>query len=342
MALIKPIDNDHPGDWHHERFIEFAAAKAAINEPTPHMGVVTWMVRGQPEPEAIWRAGLYLAAYSVLTGEGIWSSWSHEQIAADPAGKAFVPWLADHWPGVHTRKPRRCVRTVRQFSQCALGFADWARDEFPRMRDARWANPEEEYDAWWKSANSIPYFGRYVSIRLLELMRRWGHMRANLYDIRAVGAHSPIRCLMLLRPDRVADLATGDARTVNAIAGEVLDELKGMGMNMSHFTYATLLCEYRSNYEGGTDYAGNQHDEELEYSLSRYADFWRERGLKSQLYEARAAIDPHECLGEIQGWTKRRLDVAGWLRTRGIVWDDTKYDYHKSIAADAPVLRVMA
>jgi hypothetical protein len=112
-----------------------------------------------------------------------------------------------------------------------------------------------------------------------------------------------------------------------------------LGMDLSYFLYATLLCEYRSGYEGGGDYAGNQHDEELEYSRSRYADYWRSTGLQSRLYEARAAIDPHECLGEIQGWSKRRLDVARWLRTRGIVWDDTKYDYFASVEADRPVER---
>jgi hypothetical protein len=144
---------------------------------------------------------------------------------------------------------------------------------------------------------------------------------------------------MLLRPERVDDLMTGEAGVVNAIAQEVKAEL---GMDLSYFLFATLLCEYRSGYEGGKDYAGNQHDEELEYSHSRYADHWRSTGLQSRLYEARAAIDPHECLGEIQGWRKRRLDVAGWLRSQGVVWDDTKYDYHSSIKAGHPVNRIYA
>jgi hypothetical protein len=356
LGAIKPIDNDHPAEWHSRMFTQFGAAKDVIGEPTPHMRVVDYMCRDVSDAEASWRAGCYLTAYSVLTGEGIWNSWSWERIRAEP--KAFLPWLEANWAGVHTRKPRRCVRTPRQFNESLLSWADWAATELPRLTEksatyydkayaARAGDEAEqhlvrqaEYDEWWKSANDIRYYGRYIAIRVLELMRRRGKTKAELYDIRAVGAHSPIRCLMLLRPDRVDELMTGNPRVVDSIAREVKEELRLAGIDMSFFIFATLLCEYRSGYEGGGDYAGNQHDEELEYSLSRYADYWAATGLKSQLYEARAAIDPHSCLGEIEGWNKRRLDVAGWMRQRGVVWNDTLYDYHKSIAADAPVARV--
>lgn len=354
MGQIKPIENDHSGAWHMEKFIEFARAKEAIGEPTPHMRVVDYMCQGVSDEEAAWRAGCYLTAYSVLTGEGIWNSWSWERVRAEPDG--VLPWLEENWAGVHTRKPRRCVRTPRQFAESLLSYADWAAESLPRLieRSATYYHERRElagsdlgikrsvdhteYDEWWKSAEDIMYFGRYINIRLLELMRRRGKMQADLYDIRAVGAHSPIRCLMLLRPDRVDDLMTGAPALVDAIALEVRDELARAGTKMSFFLFATLLCEYRASYESGGDYAGNQHDEELEYSLSRYAEYWKSTGLKSRLYEARAAIDPHECLGEIEGWSKRRLDVAGWLRSRGVVWDDTRYNYHASITKNKPVL----
>ena len=336
MSAIKPIENDHGADWHMDKFVKFAKAKAAIGEPTPHMRVVDYLCRDLPLEEQTWRAGLYLAGYSVLTGEGIWNSWSWDRYQSEGLGP-FTMWLKDNWKGVHKRKPRRCLPTYLKFAACVDSYATWAATGFPRLRQTRWADPQVEYDEWWQSADTIYQFGRYINIRLLELMRRRGHMQAHLYNIRAVGAHSPIRCLMLLKPDRVADLMTGEQGVVNEIAQEVKSDL---GMELSYFLYATLLCEYRSGYENGKDYAGNQHDEELEYSYSRYADHWRATGLQSRLYEARAAIDPHECLGEIQGWRKRRLDVAGWLRTRGIVWDDTIYDYHMSVRANEPVARI--
>ncbi len=336
MGLIKPIQNDHPGEWHLRMFAEFAKAKSLIGEPTPHMRVADWFTKDQPFREQTWMAGAYLAAYSLITGEAVWNYWPRSRVDAE----GFAPmaqWIKENWAGFHTRKPRRCVRTPEKFARCLEGFARWQDTELPRLMRSAWDDPVAEYDDWWESANKIPFFGRYISIRLLELMRRRGVMKAHMYDVRAIGAHSPIRCLMLLRPDRVAELSTGEPAVVNEIANQVKDSLNDP--HMSHFLFATLLCEYRACYEGSGDYAGNQHDEELEYSLGKYADYWRAKGMKSRLYEARAAIDPHECLGEIQGWRKRRLDVAGWMRERSIVWSDLKYDYAKSVAADALVGR---
>jgi hypothetical protein len=338
---IKPIQNDHSGEWHCQRFVEFAQAKNAIGEPVPHMRVADWLTRDQPFREQTWMAGAYLAAYSIITGEAVWSHWPRSRI--DKEGfEALSQWVYDNWPGFHTRVPRRCVRSPEKFYRCLRGFAEWQDTELPRLVNKTWDNPRAEYDEWWDSANNIPFFGRYISIRLLELMRRRGVMKAHLYDIRAIGAHSPIRCLMLLRPDRLADLATGEPKVVNEIAEQVKTQLQERGgVDMSYFLFATLLCEYRACYEDSNDYAGKQHDEELEYSLSHYADYWLKMGMTSHLYEARATIDPHECLGEIQGWERRRRDVAGWMRARDIVWSDVSYDYKKSVAADKPVEREM-
>lgn len=335
---IPPIDNDHPGDWHRDKFVRFAQAKDVIGEPTPHMRVVMHMCKGISDIERMWRGGCYLTAYSVLTGEAIWREWSWERVTREP--EKLLPWLEAHWGGVHTRKPRRCVRTPETFTKSLLGYADWIDEAVPDLRRSKYKDPREAYDTWWQSAQQIPYFGRYVIIRLLELYRRWGYVKADLYDIRAVGAHSPIRCLMLLEPESVPDLLTGSAAKVDAIAERVKADLEHeSGVDFSYFIYATLLCEYRACYEDGGDYAGNQHDEELEYSLGKYARFWEDKGFMSDLYAARAAIDPHECLGEIQGWENRRLDVAKWMRARGIVWDDLQYDYLKSKAQDKLVLR---
>lgn len=334
MSAIPPIQNDHSRRWHQQRFAEFAEAKLAIGEPTPHMQVVAAMSEGCYELEKQWRAGCYLTAYSVLTGEGIWREWSYEDFTASTNEK-FRTWLTANWAGVHTRKPRRCVRTPKQFSKSLIGYYDWITHDVPGLRAQKYSSLKEEYETWWKSAISIPYFGRYVVIRVLEYFRREGYLEAGLFDIRAIGAHSPIRCLMLLRPEEVPHLLTGNPKVVDAIAEEVKASLK---VDLSYFIYATLLCEYRSSYEDRSDYAGNQHDEELEYSLSRYAKFWEGRGFKSKLYPIRAKIDHHECLGEIQGWDKRRLDVAGWLHERGIVWSDLEFDYLASRKADKPVV----
>jgi hypothetical protein len=333
--MIPLIQNDHSARWHSDRFAEFAAAKAMIGEPTPHMNLVTEMSRGLPEEERVWRAGCYLTAYSVLTGEAIWREWPWKKVRAEPEG--IEPWLRANWGGIHTRRPRRCVRTPPNFARSLLGFAEWAATQRIALQGREFATPHEQYDAWWESTNSMPFYGRYISIRLLELLRRWGHLTADLYDIRAVGAHSPIRCLMLLSPTDVGILSSGDVEVVNAVSEAIRHRL-GLE-DMSFFTWATLLCEYRAGYEGGGDYAGNQHDEELEYTLSKYAKFWEARGFRSGVWDARARVDHPECLGEVQGWSKRRLDIAGWLRDRGFVWSDMTHDYLRSQEVGEPVSR---
>jgi hypothetical protein len=93
--MIKPITNDHPGDWHRERFAKFCLAKAAINEPTPHMGVVTYLSHDESLQERLWRAGCYLAAYSVITGEAIWGATERGPLLIHcEAGRGRSVWLA--------------------------------------------------------------------------------------------------------------------------------------------------------------------------------------------------------------------------------------------------------
>jgi hypothetical protein len=331
MTAIKPIENDHSADWHRVHFAQFAAAKAIIGEPTPHMRLVMEMSKDVDEQERIWRAGCYLVGYSVLTGEAIWREWSWDRYASAP--HEFSAWLRENWPGIHTRRPRRCVRTPETFERSLRGYASWAQGTMGHL------DADAPYDQWWDSATSIPFFGRYIAIRLLELFRRYEFLGADLYDIRAVGAHSPIRCLMLLRPDAIPALSTGRAEVVDSVAREAKADLAAVGSDMSFFTFATLLCEYRAGYEDLHDYAGLQHDEELSYTFSRYADHWRGRGFESGLFAARAAVDPHECLGEKQGWTGIRREPPGWMRERGIVWSDLRYDYATSVKVDQPVVR---
>ncbi len=224
--MIKPILNDHAREWHLARFTEFAAAKFAIGEPISHASLVIHASQDVNDQEKLWRAGLYAAAYSFMSCEGIWNSW--DVIAAGAMPERILPWLQDNWPGIHTRKERRCVRTPEKFAKCLLSYRRWMDEEYPALRaKSAKLGPNAEYDAWWESADTIQYFGRYIVIRFLELVRHWGFMRGAIYDIRAGGeAHSLIRCLMLFRPELAEELATADAEFIEAIASEVRDEFK--------------------------------------------------------------------------------------------------------------------
>lgn len=321
--MIRPIFSDQPGEWHRAAFAQFAAAKAAVGEPTPHMRVLEHMCRGIPEPERIWRAGCYAAGYSLLTAEAIWREWPRERVRQQGA-ELLEYWLRENWAGIHTRVPRRTVRTPQKMARCLLSYDAWSRNVLPAL------DPEMPYDEWWAAVDSDagPWsFGRYIAIRLLELYRRWGMMRAPLHDIRAVGAHSPIRCLMLLYPEEAEGLATGERGIVDAVANLALVHLRYELPDMTPFTFAALLCEYRKAYEDRGDYAGNQTDEELAYLNGPHLRHWISRGYATGIWTARQMTTEARYLGEKQGWSGRRPEAASALREYGIVWDDRVYDY---------------
>jgi len=328
VTAIRPIQSDHSGEWHMEKFAEFAALKTAVGEPTPHMRLVMWLSENAGESERWWRAGCYLAGYSVLTAEAIWREWPWDRVR-DEGDVDLLPWLRSNWPGVHTRTPRRMVRSPSRMTECLLGYRDWLSHYWPPWQTRILAaNPRAEYEAWWDRAMDIPSFGRYAVIRLLELYRRWGWMKAELFDIRAIGAHSPIRCLVLLRPDRATDLYTGNSAVVDALAEEVR---VATDPALNHFAYAALLCEYRSSYEDRKDYPGHQTDEELGYMTSRYMEWWQRRGFDSNLWKARAATSPAWSLGEYNGWSGVRREAGRALREFGVNWSDQRFDYAETL-----------
>lgn len=327
MTAYRPVLSEHPGAWHMERFAEFDALKAAIGEPTPHMRIVQLMSRDVDRYEKLWRAGCYAVGYSILTAEAIWREWPLDRFLRERA--AFPDWLAQNWPGIHTRTPRRAVRTQANFLRCLNSYRSWMFQE-PLLVSGY----DASYDTWWKSANRIEFMGRYIVIRLLELLRRWGFMKAELPDIRAMDAESPVRCLSLLRPDAAEPLLAGDVRVADRVAHEVLAEASTDG---SYFRFAALLCEYRKSYEDRGDYPGNQTDEELGYTHSRYADHWRTRGFDTGLFDVRAEVVPDRVRGEVHGWTGQRKLAASALRDHGVNWSDLRFDWAATEAAGRPV-----
>lgn len=326
MTAYRPVASDHDGDWHLARFREFDRLKAQLGEPTPHMEIVRAMSYDVPDRERLWRAGAYAAGYSVLTAEAIWREWPVDRIVPDLAG--FRTWLEDNWGGIHTRTPRRTVRTVDSFYRCIASYVEWMTDEAPLL--GRGAS----YETWWTSANRIAFMGRYIVIRLLELLRRWEFLDAHLPDIRAMDAESPVRCLALLVPERADDLlANDDLPFIDDVANVVM---RVTGTD-SHFRYAALLCEYRKCYEKRADYPGNQTDEELGYQFGKHAQHWRDRGFTSDLFRVRKALVPDLARGEDHGWTGQRTLAGASLRDHGVNWSDLRFDYQSSEAAGRPV-----
>src|SRR6266850_3159236 len=283
----EPIVDDHPPEWHREKFAEFTAAKATLGEPSPHMSMVIAMSESEDWWERVWRAGCYAVPYSVLSAEAIWTAWPWARMRREPA--LLLPWLKEHWAGIHIRTERRCVRTPEKFARSLESYGDWAALALPHL-----LQNEATYDQLWESANrSVYQFGRYIIIRVLELYRRSGFTKAELYDIRSIGGWSPVRALTLFYPDKTDELLGGNIRAADELAMQLFYELKANGLALNPYVYAAMLCEYREALEDSNQFPGHTIDQELGYA-NRFGPWWEERGFKTSLWEVRSKLFPRE------------------------------------------------
>lgn len=335
MGTLERVQSDHSPEWHTRKMSEFAAAKRSVGEPSPHMAIMVHLTKGLPLSERLWRGGAYLNAYSVGTAEKMWERWTYEEAKRDPEGLA--KWIRANWRGFHTRTERRCVRTPEKFIRAQIGLLDWVelceRNLIPRSQGVP---AEQLYELWWQAADTVPYFGRYINIRLIEYVNRITDLPLDLQDIRAIGGWSPIRALSMFRPEEWSVLRTGSAEGVNRIAEDVLRDCREIG-EMSYYTFAAMLCEYREAYEDRHQYPARTHDQELEYSYSPKFRHWDTP--PQAMWEARKALFPVEALGEHAGWTGLRHGLSRILRDHGYVWSDVEYDFTATKDFANPVRR---
>lgn len=311
--------------WHRDRFAEFCAKKAAVGEPRPHLQILMWLSKDVSLDEKLWRTGLYLNAYSIMTAEAIWSHWNYEEYSHDVNG--FDDWLRANWAGVHTRKDRRAVRTPDNFLKCLHGYAEWFEFDSPKLRSS-------DYNMWWNSLLEVPFFGEYILGSATSAMKSLGVLTASQPDLRTALKSSPRRGMALLFPPELSMIIMqGPPLQVEALVEPLLTTF-----NVTWYQFSTLICEYHQAFEKGYEYPGNCHDEELEYLNGKQGDYWRqEKGLNTNIWEARKALFPAEVLGEISGWKKLRKEPGSWLKSHGVVWSDLEYDYHRSVAKGEPI-----
>lgn len=333
-TLLLPVQSDHSPQWHTERMAEFTAAKRDVGEPSPHMAIVVYLTEDLPLSERLYRGATYLNAYSVGTAEKIWEEWPYERARRDREG--LSRWIADNWAGFHTRTERRTVRTPAKFTKAQMGILDWVAYSERELMRFRNEPPAAQYETWWTTANGIPYFGRYINIRLIEYVNRITDLPLDLQDIRSIGGWSPIRALSMFRPEDWPALKTGTAANVNRVAQDVLADLRTLG-EMNYYTFAAMLCEYREAYEDRHQYPGRTHDQELEYSSSLKFMHWDTP--PKAIWKARKALFPQEALGEVEGWSTIRHELSRVLRDNGYVWSDVTFDYQATTNLNQPVRR---
>jgi hypothetical protein len=322
--------------WHFDKIAQFTEYKLQVNEPSPHLRIVGHMAKDYTMNEKLWLLSCYGATYCLPSGQVIWEHWSHDDVRRKP--KAFKNWVTDNWKGIVTRTERRCVRTPEKMVDCLSSCAKWIDEEYKTLPNISAEDERDYYNKVYDSVMGIRYFGRYISIRFVEGLRRFCGIPATLYDVRSVGGWSPKRCLMYLYPEHMETLridnAEGDALT-DKLVEELIDRVKERVPTVDSYVLAAMLCEYKGAFENRHQYVGWTLDQEpLLYD--KVKAYWNDDMDTEMLWKARKDIFPWQVLGEVKDrWWGTRWDLTNVLRDHGYVWTDLQYDYNKTKDADS-------
>jgi hypothetical protein len=328
----------HDADWHLDKYTEFAHRKLEVGEPRPHLALFKALNKGVEEEELLWRVGLYLNTYSIMTAEAVWSHWSFA--AQDKNWPAFAAWVKDNWAGFHMRKDRRWAFPRLKFMGCLESYKGWCKYNLPELTKGK-----ASYDQWWESSEKVWGFGDYIKSPMVNTFKELGYTNAILYDFRTALKDSPRKGLALFRPEIASTVLDLPAIEIHVIAGQIRMEILRRGTKrfnrppdwLSWYNFATLTCEYLQSYGKGYEYPGNCHDEELEYLNGDHHHHWVSMGFKTRLFDIRKEIFPNQCLGELHGWSGLRKKAARWLKNDGVVWSDLIYHWQLSDAAERAI-----
>ena len=324
---------ERSAEWHFEHFVEFTQLKQEIGEPSPHLAIVGWLSKDQEINDRLWLLGCYAATYCLPTAQVLCAKWSWRKAHNRP--QELTSWLEKHWKGIVTRTERRCVRTPKKMAECLTSYLQWMRNEYPRLLELKeTVTGNAYYDAVWESVEGIKFFGRYINIRLVEGLKRYCDIPARLYDIRSIGGWSPKKCLCYLYPEHASviliDNAEGNALT-DELAYDLLQRVRDAGLpQVDEYVLAAMLCEYKGAFEKLHQYTSWTVDQEP-LLHDKVLEYWGNTVDLSDLWNARAALFPHEVLGEFHGWNGTRWDCAKTLQQYGYNWADLRYSYPETL-----------
>lgn len=322
--------------WRH--FADFAKWEKASGGPDPQLAMVGAMSHRVGGPELWWRAGCYIAVYNVPFAEVIWRDWPWARMRQESG--EVRGWLDSNWSRITTRVERRCVRRPDWMESFLIGYAAFAAEREYILRECERLDPADAYDFAWDRALQVPRLGRYVALKLLEFLRRYGGLCAEPPDIRPAGGWSPRATLAMLweRPEAAArDDRPETLALVDALARDTCTRLAGeFEIEVDLFQLQVLLCEYRESWEGRRQYPGRSLDSELKYARAA-EEKW---GIRSTIWKARERTFPMEHLGEMNGWDGPREGPANCLADWGYTWTDMRYVYADTQDYGAPSLRV--
>lgn len=287
---------------HWPLFTEFVRAETAAGGPDPQIPLIVELAKERESlVEKVWLAGCYGAHHCIPSAYVVWSHWRPEVVLHKP--DELESWLRAFWAGLPVRPEMKSHRMPEKRRQCLVDFARYAVEE-------RW-RVTKDYEAFWISTQQeIKYYGRYMAIKYLELLRELVRPDIAAPDIRARGAWSPRRTLSWLFPEepRLAqqeDKSQEAEQLVERVALQAKERLAASGLPLHFFQLQVLLCEYREALAGGF-YPGGTHDEELDYMALTEKVFGREA--IEPIFQARRRLFPEVYLGEVGGWSGLRRE----------------------------------
>lgn len=279
---------------HWPTFTEFVKQELATGGPDPQVQLIAELCKGHPVRERVWLAGCYAAHHCVPSAYMVWLHWRPEKVYADCGSLADLEkWLREHWAGLPVRAEMRSHRMPEKRAQCLQDFAKFALV----WEDRRFADFDNLWDV---SIAEVKYFGRYMAIKYLEMLRLVADTGFEMPDMRAQGGWSPRRTLGMLWPEE-AILSQKGNQSIAAIGATELALLKTQtllreaGVTVSKFQLQVLLCEYREALNAGY-YPGASHDEEMTFINIVEEHFGFE--MVRPIYEARKRLFPVQVLGE--------------------------------------------
>lgn len=289
---------------HWPLFVEFCKAELATGGPDPQLPTIAWLCNTEPLVERVWLAGCYGAHHCVPSAYRVWEAFRPEEVQEDPG--LLENWLQANWDCLPVRPEMRSHRMLDKRVRCLADFAEFALQQ-------QWARHEWTYEGMWAHTQyNIKYFGRYMGIKFMEMLRLMVRPDFVLPNLRAKGAWSPRRTLALLHPQS-SHLPNRDDQSEEVL---ILTEkyaietrlrlLEEYHVIVSMFQLQVMLCEYREALNGGY-YPGASLDEELDY-MSQAATNIPEHDPFREIFRARASLFPHSFLGERYGWDGLRKE----------------------------------
>lgn len=306
-------DNLH---WH--LFHRFAAAELASGGPDPQVLLTARAVQPLEWQRAQVAAGWFVAPYTCGAAAALWAvdawDWDEERLRQ---------WLVLHHDGLPTRRERRSIwgAEQRKLARCLVSWREWVLEVQPWERS--YGRLDTFADLYRSIEDRVDYFGRYATMKVVEVLHQAGLVRVQQDDLRARGAKYPRRTLGLLWPEHEPVVTVrGDPATAIDLAERLARGVQATLPGASMFQVETLLCNYRQSLDG--KYPGRSHDRELAHWVKAERYWGREALLAAfPFFDLRARLFPHRYLGELgtpPWWTAREeLEAAEKAHVREVL-----------------------